>query len=389
MQYRHNFDEVINRRGTDSGKWNMFPEELLPMWVADTDFACPEPILNALKKRIDHRILGYPIVLDSFGKAAKYWFSLRHNIEIDANAVVYMPTILLGMMECLIAFTKEQDEILVFSPQYTAFFEAIENTNRVRVFSHLVEKNGRYEIDFADFEEKLAREKVKLFFLCNPHNPTGQVWSKEEVSKIAELCLKHNVLIVSDDIYSDYVYKPYTYTPVISVSEEAKKQFILLINPSKTFNIPGLRAACAIIHNESLRDTFKKSLRRRKTAEPNLLGVVAFESAYTECAWYVDELLDYVEKNIDYALAFIHEKMPKIKVRKPEGTILLWLDMRELFQNQAEADIFMLEKAKVLLNSGSDYGIEGTCFFRMNIAVPRAVLEEALTRIYNAYRESF
>ena len=386
MEYKHNFDKIISRRCTDSGKWNMFPEEFLPMWVADSDFACPEPIINALKERIDHQIFGYPIVLDRFKNSAKYWFETYHACKIAVEAVVYLPTLLLGMMECLYALTNEHDEIAVFSPQYTAFFEAIENTGRKKALVHLKEENGRFNIDFKVLEQVLARKTVTALFLCNPHNPTGQVWTYDDLVKISQLCLAHNVIIISDDIYADVVFTPNCYTPIININEKIKNQSVLLINPSKVFNIAGLRAAAAIIHNTELREKLVNNLAKKKTAEPNILGMIAFEAAYTKCAWFVPQLLDYLEKNILYAMNFFQEKMPKISFRKPEATFLLWIDCRKLFSTQEEVDFFMKEQAKILVNSGAIYGVEGQGFVRMNIAVPKRILEEALNRIYSAYQ---
>ena len=387
MSHIHNFDAILDRRGSDSEKWTTFANDVLPLWVADSDFTCPQPIIDALTKRIEHGAFGYPAVPASYAKAAKHWMETRHNCLINTEDILFINSVVPGLMDCIDAFTEKGDKVLIQSPVYPPFYQVIEDSERIKVTSPLIEQDNHFIIDYTDLEQKLSDPALKLMILCNPHNPVGRAWKKDELTKLAQLCIKHNVILVSDDIHQDLVFAPHKYTPVLGISEEIKNNSVMLINPSKTFNIPGMRSAAILVPNKDLRKQLQKTIAHRKSANPSVLGLIAFETAYTQCAWYVDQLIPYLQANRDYAIDFIETNIPKLKVTRLEATYLLWLDFKAYQKDQGELYDLLLQKGKIALNNGSTFGDEGNGFFRLNFACSRNTLQDGLKRMQKALKD--
>lgn len=380
----HHFDEVVERRGTDAKKFNTYPEDVIPMGIAETDFTCPQPIIDAMVKRAEHGIYGYTASDQKFNRAAKRWLSKRFQWEIEEKWVEFAPAVVTGLVTAIQAFTQPGDNIVIQSPVYHPFHSIIVNNGRRKLENELVLQDGKYRIDFADLETKLKEPRTKLMLLCNPHNPVGRVFTREELTTIGELCLKHNVIVVSDEIHSDLVYSGGKHIPFPTLSEPLKNQSLVCINPSKTFNLAGLRTAAIIIPNDRLRETYHERVLSNRVDGRTVFGTLPFEVAYTECDYYADQLVEYLQSNLNDLLQLFAERIPKIKVIKPEATYLIWLDCRDLGMTQPELNRFMLEQAKVGLNDGAVFGEAGKGFMRMNIGCRRAVLEQALERIESA-----
>ncbi len=377
----HNFDQIINRQKTNCEKWDHYNQDILPMWVADSDFKSPKPIINALKDRVEHGIFGYPIITENYGKAAKHWFKTRHDCLINEEDVIYINSVVPGLVDCIHAFTNKNDKILIQTPVYPPFHSVITASDRIKVINPLLVQDNYYGIDFVDLEKKLSDPELKMMILCSPHNPVGRVWTKEELTKIGNLCLKYNVIIVSDDIHQDYAFAPSRYVPIFNVSEEIKNISVILINPSKTFNIAGLRSAAIIAPNQALRNKLIETIDKRHTASPSVFGLLAFETAYFECADYTDEINTYLYENKIFAENYFKEYLPKITVTKSESTYLLWLDFKNYAKSNAELMEILLNKGKIALNCGSFFGEDGEGYFRLNFACPRKILEDGLNRI--------
>ncbi|MDR1827623.1 MAG: pyridoxal phosphate-dependent aminotransferase [Methylobacteriaceae bacterium] len=384
MTVQHNFDEIIDRSATDSSKWRKYPKDVLPMWVADSDFRCPRPVVDAVTRVAADGVYGYPFADDdAFNRATARWMSRRFGWDIDQSLVDYVPSLGTALAVAVKAFTQKGDNVLMQTPIYPPFGDVTKYNERHTVRSSLVWRDGRYHIDFDDFERLAADPKTKLFLLCNPHNPTGRVFTVGELRRMGDICLKHNVTIFSDEIHCDYVFPGARHVPLPTVSPEIARITVVGINPSKTFNIAGMRTAAAISCAAETRAAFRKALLSCKLGR-SLFGTLAYVTAYNECDDYADQVCRYVEGNIDYAVSFLNEKVRKIKTYKPEATFLLWLDCRGLGLTQPELEAFFLEKAKVGLNTGTSFGLEGEGFMRLNTACPRATLEEGLRRLEQA-----
>ncbi|MDL2317120.1 pyridoxal phosphate-dependent aminotransferase [Desulfovibrio sp. OttesenSCG-928-A18] len=380
----HDFDRIIDRRGGDSVKWNSYPADVLPMWVADSDFTAPEPVIRAMEERVRHGAFGYSDSRnESLKRAVEHWLSSRFSWQPDKDWIVFSPSVVVSLALSVRSFTRPGDAVLFLTPSYPPFFSIPRAHGRESLGSSMPVRNGRYEIDFADLEEKMARPATRMFVLCNPHNPTGRVFSQEELCRIGELCLKHGLVIVSDEIHCDYVFPGRRHLPFPSLAPELAERCLMAINPSKTFNIADLHASAVICPNKELRERFS-SAAAAMALHSSALGILALSTAYMECAWYVDQLLPYLKRNLDLAASHINERIPGIKTRVPEASYLLWLDCREMGLPQAELKRFFLEKAKLALNSGTDFGVEGEGFMRLNLACPIATVHEALGRLERA-----
>ena len=340
---RHNFDEIINRRASECKKYEAacYPEDVLPMWIADTDFAVPAEISEAIQQRAKHPCFGYPIESFEFEEAAARWERVRFGWNVDNGRQ-------------LLENRLVQDE------------------------------NGKYQIDFDDLEEKLKDPRTKLFFMSNPHNPAMRCFTLEELKRIGELCLKYNVLVISDEIHCDLTYQGYKHIPFGSISEEFANNCIVLINPSKTFNIAGFRTGAAIIPNKRIRDNIEITIVNNKNYGRTIFGMLTFVTAYTKCDYYADEMMQYLQQSRDMMMAYMKERIPRIKLAEPEATYLMWLDCRDLNMTQDELKAFMFNKAKLGLNDGATFGTGGTGFMRMNIACPRSTVEQALEQLEKA-----
>ena len=384
---KYNFDELIDRRNTNCEKWDncsarFGKNDLLPLWVADMDFKTPDFIINALKRRLDHEVLGYMVRPQSFFDSVKNWLKPR-GWEIDTTKLAFTPGIVPAINFAVQLFTKPGDKVLINSPVYHPFMFAINDNGRELVKSPLINDNGYYTIDFEDFEKKLA-SGVKLLIFCNPHNPVGRVWTREELQKVGELCLKYNVLVISDEIHSDLIFKPHTHTYFASISDEIAQNTLTFLAPSKTFNIAGLSVSVAYSDNSDIYNKFNKYVETLHVCAGTLFGDIAFETAYNEGQEWLNQLLEYLDGNFEFVIDYLEKNIPQIKTRKPEGTYLMWLDCRELCMDCEKLQEFMINKAGLALNPGLIFGDEGRQFMRLNTATPRTNLQKALENIKKA-----
>jgi cystathionine beta-lyase len=376
------FDEIIDRRNTNSVKWDSAPEkDILPMWVADMDFKAADPIIKALEKRVHHGIFGYATIPDAYYEAEVSWWDKRHHFKIKKEWIEVSTGVIPSLSAVVQAFTEPGDKVLIQSPVYNYFHTSITN-NRCEIVLNELKYNGEsYEIDFDDFEKKASDDKVKIFILCNPHNPVGKVWSRNELERLGEICFKHHVLVLADEIHRDLVYKDYKYVPFASVSEKCLTNSITCTSPSKTFNLAGLKASNIIVANEEYRKKVNRSLNVNEVAELNVFGIEALIAAYNEGEDWLDQLLDYLKGNRDYFISFIKERIPKLRVLVPEATYLMWIDCRRFGMSSQELSKKLLNEGHLRINAGHTYGAAGDGFIRINIACPRELLIEGLGRL--------
>ncbi len=385
----YNFDEYINRRVQHSRKWTNWSavgldvsEDIIPLWIADMDFKCEPRILEELHKTVDFGILGYDAPFTGYFEPFLAWQKKKNNWQLDQKWFSSISGVVPGIAHSVLSLTEKNDKILIQPPVYPPFFRVVAMNERILVENTLRKGTTGYEIDFADLEKKL--QDCKMMILCNPHNPVGRVYTKEELQKIGTLCLKHNVILVSDEIHSDLILKGHKHIPIASLSEELSMNTITLCAPSKTFNIAGLAQSVAVIPNPELKKAFDRSVSASAAATMSSFGLSGFYAAYKYGEQWLNEALDYIEANIDYTLEYLNQHIPQIKVFKPEGTFLLWLDLNEISTDTDQLDTLLIEKAKILLNKGTTFGNAGSGFYRLNIASPRSVLEEALNRLHTA-----
>ena len=386
----YDFDTVVNRKNTNAIKYDLAkkrgkPEDAVSLWIADMDFPTAPCIQKAVAEKAAHGIWGYSRPDNRYYDALKKWYKERHNFEVQNEWVVNTPGVCFALAAAVKAFTKEGESVLIQKPIYYPFFNIINSLQRKVVNSSLILKNNHYEIDFDDFERKIVQENVKMFILCSPHNPGGRVWTKQELQKISEICLAHNVLVVSDEIHSDITFGSNVHTVYGSLSEQALKNSIICTAPSKSFNLAGLQFSNIFIADEKLRKAFSKELDKTGYDEPSVFGIVAATAAYSEGADWFDSVKSYIWENILFAKNYIEENASQIKVLVPEGTYLLWLDFSKTGLSDSEINDRVLNKAKVWLDSGSMFGKEGEKFQRINCATPRIILEDALKRICSQF----
>lgn len=381
---KYNFDEVADRKLSNSVKWNADAikedNDILPMWVADMDIKAADEILEGLKEPIEHGVLGYNLIPDSFYQSIIDWIDKRHGWKVEKDWISFIPGVVPGISIATNEFTDEGDEILIQPPVYHPFYRVAENNNR-KIIENPLKLNGRkYEMDFQDMKSKIT-EKTKLAVLCSPHNPVGRVWEKEELEEFGRTCSEENIIIVSDEIHSDLILKEYSHTPTATVSDEMMMNTITFMAPSKTFNIPGLFASVAIIPNDEIRKRFNERLEKWELIHANTFSVAGFTAAYNKGESWLDEALVYIEDNIDFAVKYINENIKGVKTYKPEGTYLMWLDFNDTGKTPQEIEQLLLNKGKVMLNNGEMFGVGGKGFFRLNVGCPRSILEEGLKRI--------
>lgn len=386
------FDKITDRKNTCAVKYDLAkirnkPEDAISLWVADMDFPTAPCVQKAIAEKAQHGIFGYSRPDHRYYDALKNWYKTEHDFDIKDEWVVNTPGVVYGIATAIRAFTKEGDAVLIQRPVYYPFSNAINNNNRKLVNNPLVLRNGHYEIDFEDFENKIVSEKVKLFIFCSPHNPGGRVWTKDELVKISEICLKHNVIVVSDEIHCDITFGENKHTVFASISEEAANNTIICNSPSKTFNLAGLQFSNIIIVNKKLRNLFKAEMDRTGYDEPSIIGITATTAAYAEGKEWFTAVKNYIWQNILFAEKYVSEHCPRIKVLKPEGTYLLWLDFSDYEISGHEIDDRILNRAKVWLDGGSMFGPEGEKFQRINCATPREIFEKALENICNEFME--
>lgn len=383
------FDTVVDRRNTYSLKYDFAeernkPKDVLPLWVADMDFLISSYIQDAIKKQTEHGIFGYSDVKEEYFEALKRWMKTHHNWDIEEEWLVKTPGVVYALAMAVKAFTKENESVLIQQPVYYPFGSAITDNHRKLVVSDLIlDEDGRYQIDFEDFEEKIVKEDVKLFFLCNPHNPVGRVWTKEELIRLGDICLKHNVLVVSDEIHADFAFKR-EHQVFVNLKEEYKDISIVATAPSKTFNIAGLQVSNILIPNPLLRKEIEKQISASGYSQLNVLGLVATLAAYQHGQEWYDAMYRYVKDNIAFTKQFVEERLSGVKVVETEGSYLVWLNFRGLHLSEKELEDLIVNKAKLWLDRGSMFGKSGEGFERINVACPRKTLVEALNRIENA-----
>ncbi|MCJ8009467.1 MalY/PatB family protein [Lederbergia wuyishanensis] len=386
----YNFDEKVDRKNTSSVKWDGMKavfgkNELLPMWVADMDFPPPSEVLETMKQRVDHGVFGYTIIGDTTSKAIINWVSKRHGWDINPSWLMYSHGVVPSIGMAIRAFTEVGDKVMLQSPVYTPFFNMIESNMREVINSPLVLKNGRYEIDFTDFEEKL-KSGVKLFLLCSPHNPAGRVWSKEELTKIAELCREYGVIIASDEIHADIVSPPYKHIPICTLDPSYSDFIITFMAPSKTFNLAGLQSSFIVVQNVEMRKKLQDIQKKEGFHTLNTFGIIAMEAAYQYGEKWLEDALDYIKDNIKILKEGIENYLPELKVIEPEGTYLVWVDCRATGLDDKEIRQRLLEKAGLAVNFGNSYGQGGEGFIRINTACPRSIIEEGIERLKLAFQ---
>lgn len=385
------FDNIIPRYNTKSIKWDSLKErygqeDLLPLWVADMDFQASPSITNAIMKRVGHPIYGYSFISDEYYNSIIKWMERRHNWEVEKDWIVFTPGVVTALSYAIKACTNPGDSIIIQAPVYHPFRSTIESNNRDVVINPLIYQDGRYNMDFEDLERKIDNN-TKMLILCSPHNPVGRVWTKEELCKLSDICLKHDIIIVSDEIHFDLIYKGYVHTVLANISTQVRDNCIVCTAPSKTFNLAGIQVSNIIIPNKEIREKYCVELEKDHIVRPNVFGQDALIAAYNESEKWLDSLIEYLEGNKDFFIDFIQTRIPQLKVVKPEGTYLLWVDCSGLDMNKVEINDFFLNKCKLALNEGQIFGEEGNMFQRFNIGCPRSVLEETLLRIEKAVKE--
>ena len=382
---KYDFNTIIPRRGTNSYKWDTPEEEhVLPMWVADMDFRTAPAIIDALQKRVAHGIFGYTKVPEAYYDAVVRWFEGRHRWRIDPQWIIYTSGVVPALSAIIKALTAPGDKVIVQTPAYNCFYSSIRNDGCFLSANNLVYRDGRYTIDFDDLDRKLAGAKV--FLMSNPHNPSGRVYTAEELTRIGELCVKHDVVILSDEIHGDLVYKPHKHIHIAALDEAFARRTVTFTAPSKTFNLAGLSTSVAITPDAALRRRLQQEFNKLHADQGNIFGTVALEAAYTHGDEWLERLLEYLEGNIRYVTDFLHRKMPSVKCVPPEGTYLMWLDFRAWPMTHEEIYRFMVERAGIGVNEGAMFGEEGRGWMRMNIATQRSVVERAMNQLSEAAR---
>lgn len=378
---KYDFDKLIVRRGTDSYKWDSaVSDDILPMWVADMDFTTAPAVIDALKLRVEHGVFGYTRVPDSYYDSVINWFERRHNWKISKDRIIYTSGVVPAISAVIKALTKPGDKVLVQTPVYNCFFSSIRNNGCVMVSSPLVYENNTYHIDFEDLENKASDPDVKLMLLCNPHNPACRVWTEAELRRIGDICIKHSVMVVSDEIHCELVFGDNKYIPFASVSDEFLSHSVTCVSPSKAFNIAGLQIANIVCSDAAMRAKIDRAINDNEVCDVNPFGVIATQAAYRDGEEWLSQLLDYIWNNYLYMKDFCRKYLPQFPVAVLEGTYLAWMDCRVLNMTAEKLEEDLIQKVKLWLNAGTMYGAEGEGFLRWNLACPRARLEEGLKR---------
>jgi len=378
----YNFDQILDRRDTESAKWGFTDEGVLPMWVADMDFKSPEPVIEALRRRVEHGVFGYALHPDGLKESVVEWLSKRHSWKVTTEDIILVPGVVAGFNLAAHAVSRPGDGVVLQTPAYGPFFNVAGNTDLIQQEMSLTRgKDGQYYIDYERFEACLTG-RSRIFMLCNPQNPTGRVFLKTELEIMAEICLKNDIVICSDEIHSDLIFSGNRHIPIASISPEIASNTITLLAPSKTFNIAGLDASVAVITDEGLRKRFNAA-RKGLLGNINLLGQYAMLAAYQEGEAWLDALLVYLETNRNFLYDFVNDQLPGIHMAKPEGTYLGWLDCRNAKMENKPSEFFK-EKAKVLMNDGEWFGESGKDFTRLNFGCPREMLADSLIRMKEA-----
>ena len=387
----YDFDKIIDRHGTNCLKFDFAKErgkngDELSLWVADMDFEVAKPITDALQAQVNHGIYGYSEVKSDYFEIVKNWFKDNFDWEIKKGSLVKTPGVVYAIAMAVKAFTKEGEAVIIQQPVYYPFSEMIIANNRKLVNSPLVLKDGRYEIDFEDFEKKIIKNNVKLFILCSPHNPVGRVWSVEELKKIGDICIKHNVVIFSDEIHADFVYEPNKHHVFASLGESYAANSVIATAPSKSFNIAGLQVSNIFIENKKLRDAFRNEIVKSGYSQLNTMGLVAARAAYESSKEWLDEVRAYIRDNLIFFRDYLKENIGELSLIEPEGTYLVWVDFRKLGLSEKQREDLIINKAKLWIDSGAMFGVDGEGFERFNMACPREYLKMALDSLAKAIK---
>lgn len=383
------FDTVINRRGTNSYKWDIVKEEdVIPLWVADMDFKAAPAILEVLKKRVEHGVFGYTLVPDSYYEAIINWFARRHNWQIDRSWIIYTTGVVPAVSCAIKALTLPGEKVLIQTPDYNCFFSSIKNNGCEVAENELVRRGDSYEVDFEDFERQCADEKTTVFLLCNPHNPAGRVWTKEELERMNDICLTHGVRVISDEIHCELVMPGHRFTPFAAISDACRDNSVVLNSPTKAFNIAGLQIANIICADPAMRRRIDRAVNINEVCDVNPFGVVALQAAYNESEEWLDSLNHYIWGNYLALKEFIAKELPRLEVTRLEGTYLAWVDIKATGLTSDEAYEKLMKEGRVYVNSGTMYGRRaGEGYLRINLACPRATLLEGMKRMGGVLRQ--
>ena len=379
----YNFDEVIDRRGTGSLKWH-YSDDTIPLWVADMDFKTAPPILNAIEQAVQHGILGYTKPTEALYDAIIEWHGSRYELPLAKENILFSPGVVPSLALMMNVFTEVGDAVLVNDPVYTPFMSKVEQNGRTLVRSALVEADGKYRLDLDDMETKIIKHNIKLYFLCNPHNPGGRVWMREELEALLTICKKHDVAIVSDEIHQDLTLREHTFTPFLTLAQGYEHKVVSLTSMTKTFNIAGIKGSLIFAKDAALIEKIDAQQHLNDEYELNMFAYAAMHSAYREGGEWLAQLLAYIEDNIEFTLQFFAEHLPNIKVMRPEASYLIWLDC-SAYSNDDLQLYDALRAAKVELSAGYKYGSEGHSKMRINVACPRMLLEAGLARMVVAF----
>lgn len=384
----YDFDTAPNRKGTGCYKWDFADvsfggKDILPMWVADMDFKTAQPIIVGIQESLKEVVYGYSVLTDRYYESVIRWLKKKHNIEVNKEWIVTIPGVVTALYHSVQILSEVGDEIIIPTPVYTPFYHAVEDFGRVAVRSSLVWKDGRYTFDFDDIESKINC-KTKAIMLCSPHNPTGRVWDKEELTRLCEICKKHNIYIIDDEIHNDLVFEK-EHTIIGKISEDSFNRSIICTAPSKTFNIAGIPASNIIIKNDEIREKFREMVRKSHNSLCNAVVEPAVCAAYDHCEEWLVEVLKYIRENAKYFVSRIEGEIPNLKAYLPDGTYLMWVDFRGTGKSHDEIKNILVKECSLGFNSGEDYGIEGEGFFRVNLACPRSFVEDAIERLKKAF----
>lgn len=381
----YNFDEIVARTGSDAIKWENMPyEDTLPMWIADMDFKTAPAILAALQKRIDHGIFGYTAVPETFYAAIIKWWKRRKNFTIEKEWIVPVSGVIPALSAAIQTLSEKGEKVAIQSPVYNHFYTTISTLERSIIENRLKYDNGKYTIDFEDLEKQTSDPKVKLLIICNPHNPVGRVWTAEELKKMGDICLKNKVTVISDEIHSDLVFKTHQHIPFASLGEKYSLNSVTLGSPTKSFNLAGVQVGYFFTQNEEFRKAIQDPFKRMEIELLNVFGITALMAAYEESEQWLDALKEYLYANYLALKSFIELNLPHIKVTPLEGTYLVWLDCTALGKTSDALSGEILEKQKLWINSGTMYGDKNEGFLRINIAVPKSVLQTGLEKLQKA-----
>jgi cystathionine beta-lyase len=383
-----NFDEEVSREGTDCVKYDLRKEtfgseDIIPMWVADMDFKTPDFIISALRKRLEHEIMGYSFRPVEYFRSISSWLLKKHNWEIEDEWVCFCPGIVPALNLCTLAFTRPGDSVIIQPPVYIPFFSAVENHGRNLIYNQLIEADSKWVMDLDSLKDSITSD-TKMIIISNPHNPVGRSWSHDELTSLGEICLKNNILILSDEIHCDLTLPGFHHTPVARLSDKIAEITVTCIAPSKTFNLAGLSTSSVIISNPVLRKYFNSKTEHLHIGNGNIFGTVASIAAYSYGYEWLDNLLDYLNQNAGYVTDYCRDNIPEIVPVKPEATYMIWLDCRKLGMTGEELHDFFVHKAKVGLNEGSAFGPGGDGFMRMNLGTTRQRIRKAMEQIEKA-----